>query len=114
MKTLLNGFETNEATFTSASAVIPGRAVALMSTGNVFYPDEKSPFTGIVTSYRNGIASVVMRGYVVAAYKDTSPEVGICKLSTGSSGYLEVDEENGTPYTVVGVDKTNKTIEIIL
>lgn len=114
MNALLNGFETNEATFKTETPVTVGRAVALKSSGSVFYPDAGAPFTGIVSSYRNGVASVVMHGYVVASFKNTIPTVGICKLTTGTSGNLEVDNENGTPYTVVGVDSTKKTMEIIL
>ncbi len=114
MNALLNGFATNEATFRAASALFTNRAVALQSSGEVYYPDRGDPFTGIVASYRDGVASVIMKGYAVASFKDTLPSVGICKLVTGSMGNLEVDEENGTPYTVVGVDLTAKTFEFIL
>ncbi len=114
MNALLNGFETNEATFKTASAIFTNRAVALKNTGEVYYPDRGEPFTGIASAYRDGVASVVMKGYAVASFKDTVPSVGICRLVTGSMGNLEVDEENGTPYTVVGVDVTNKTFEVIL
>lgn len=114
MNALLNGFETKEATFRTSSTTLAHRAVALKSTGTVYYPDRGTPFTGIVADYRDGVASVVMKGYAVASFKDTLPTVGICKLSVGSMGNLEVDEENGTPYTVVGVDVANRTLEIIL
>lgn len=114
MNALLNGFETKEATFKTVSALFTNRAVALKSTGEVYYPDRGEPFTGIVSSYRDGVASVVMKGYAVASFKDTLPTIGICRLVTGSMGNLEVDEENGTPYTVVGVDTTDKTFEFIL
>ena len=114
MKALLNGFETNEATFRTAADLQSGRAVALQNTGKIYYAEEKGPFTGIITSSRDGVASVVMHGYAVASFKDTIPSVGICKLSVGSTGHLEVDEENGKPYTVVGVDLNAKTVEIIL
>ena len=114
MNALLNGFETSEATFRTASTLFLNRAVALKSTGEVYYPDRGAPFTGIVASYRDGVASVIMKGYAVATFKDTIPTVGICKLSPGSMGNLEVDQENGTPYTVVGVDLTSKTLEFIL
>lgn len=114
MNALLNGFETKEATFRTASALFTNRAVALKSTGTVYYPDRGEPFTGIVSTYRDGVASVVMKGYAVASFKDTLPTVGICKLVVGTMGNLEVDEEIGTPYTVVGVDVSSKTFEIIL
>lgn len=114
MNVLLNGFETNEATFRTMSTILTKRAVALKETGDVYYPDRGGPFTGIASTYRDGIASVVMKGYAVATFKDTVPSVGICKLVTGSMGTLEVDEENGTPYTVVGVDLASKTFELIL
>ena len=114
MNALLNGFETREATFKAMSVTLPGRAVALKSTGEITYPDRGTPFTGIVSSYRDGIASVVMKGYAVASFKDTIPTVGICKLAVGAMGNLEVNEEIGTPYTVVGVDVIEKTLELIL
>ena len=114
MNVFFNGFDTNEATFKTTAAVLTGRAVALKNTGEVYYPDEGAPFTGIVSAYRNGLASVVMRGYAVASFKETLPSVGICKLSVGKMGALEVDNENGKPYTIVNVNLTNKTIEFIL
>lgn len=114
MNALLNGFETNEATFRTAAALLTNRAVALKNTGEVYYPDRGEPFTGIISSYRDGVASVVMKGYAVASFKDTLPSVGICKLVVGAMGNLEVDEENGTPYTIVGVDVAEKTFEFIL
>ena len=55
-----------------------------------------------------------MKGYAVASFKDTIPTVGICKLAVGAMGNLEVNEEIGTPYTVVGVDVIEKTLELIL
>ena len=114
MNVLLNGFETKEATFRTSATVLAKKAVALNATGEVYYPSKGTPFTGIVASYRDGVASVIMSGYAVATFKDTIPSVGICKLSTGTAGNLEVDETNGTPYTVVGVNLTDKTIEFIL
>lgn len=114
MNVLFNGFDTQEVTFKTTSAVLPKRAIALQSTGEVYYADAGEPFTGIVSSYRNGLASVIMRGYAVANYKNTAPTVGICKLSVGPMGQFEVDDANGKPYTVVGVDTASKTIEFIL
>lgn len=114
MKALLNGFNNQEATFFCEVEALPNRAVALQSSGYLSFPEEKAPFTGIVTYFNEGIASVAMQGYVKAVFNKTLPVVGICKLTTGSMGCLEVDEENGTPYTVVGVDYQNKTMEIIL
>ncbi len=114
MNALLNGFETSEATFRTMSSVITKRAVELQNSGDVYYPERGGHFTGIVSSYRDGVASVVMKGYAVAAFKDTIPTVGTCKLIPGSMGNLEVDEENGIPYTVVGVDVASKTFELIL
>ena len=113
MNALLNGFESNEATFKALTKLQPGRAVALNTDGTVFYPFTKD-FTGIVTSCKDNVASVVMKGYAVASFNSTIPTVGICKLSPVSSGYMEVDETNGKAYTVVGVDISNKTIEFIL
>lgn len=114
MNALLNGFESSEATFRSLAVVETGRAVALQSTNEVYYPMGSKDFTGIVNSYNDGIVSVVMKGYAVARFKDTIPTIGICKLAPSSSGYMEVDEDSGKPYTVVGVDITNKTLEFIL
>ena len=114
MNALLNGFESKEATYRTMSNVISKRAVELKNSGDVFYPDRGGYFTGIVSNSRDGVASVVMKGYAVASFKDTIPTVGTCKLIPGSMGYLEVDEETGTPYTVVGVDVANKTFELIL
>lgn len=113
MNALLNGFESNEATFKALTKLQPNRAVALGSDGTVFYPLTKN-FTGIITSCKDNIASVVMKGYAVASFNSTVPTIGICKLSPTPSGYMEVDETNGKAYTVVGVDISNKTIEIIL
>lgn len=114
MNALLNGFESSEATFKSIGNIETGRAVALQSTNEVYYPMGSKDFTGIVASYKDGIASVVMKGYAVARFKDTIPTVGICKLAPTSTGYMELDEDTGKPYTVVGVDLTNKTLEFIL
>lgn len=114
MKTYYNGFETNEATFKASVDIPAGRAVALGSGGNVYYPTNPPLFTGIVSCCKDGYASVVIRGYVVARYKDTMPIVGICKLAPTADGYMEVNETDGKPYTVVGVNSTKGTIEIIL
>ena len=115
MKALLNGFESNEATFRTAISNIPvGRAVVLQSSNDVYYPVTSTDFTGIIASCKDGVASVVMKGYAVAAFKDTLPHIGICKLAPTTEGYMEINESEGKPYTVVGVDAKNKTLEIIL
>lgn len=114
MKTYLTGFETKEATFSTVSTVKPARAVAYTETGDVYYPENGGHFTGIVSSYRDGFATVIMSGYAVGSFKNTQPTMGICKLSPDSQGYLEVDEANGKPYTVLSVDTINKTFEFIL
>ncbi len=113
MNALLNGFDTNEATFRTMTKLSPNRAVALSSDGTLFYP-LSGKFTGILTSCKDNIGSVVMRGYAVAEFKSTVPSVGICNLAPTPTGYMEVDDTNGKPYTVVGVDLINKTIEFIL
>lgn len=109
-----NGFDSQEITVKTSSAVLTKRAVAFQSTGDVYYANAGEEFSGIVTSVRNGIASIVMRGHAVASYRDTAPTVGICKLSVGPMGQLQVDEENGKPYTVFSVDTSNKTLEFYL
>ena len=114
MTTFFNGFDTQELTFKTMSAILPKKAVTLQSSGDIYYADTGSAFTGIVSTYRNGIASVVIRGYAEVGFKNTLPTVGICKLSVGSMGSLEVDEENGKPYTVLSVDVATKTMAIIL
>lgn len=114
MNTYFNGFDSQEVTFKTQSTVQPKRAVALQNTGDIYYAESGSAFTGIVSAYRNGIASVVIRGYAEVSFKSTIPNVGICKLSVGNTGNLEVDEENGKPYTVLSVDIATKTMEIIL
>ena len=114
MKIYYNGFDSQEVTFKTASAVLPKKAVSLQSTGEIYYADAGGHFTGIVTSYDNGIASVVTRGYAVATFKNDPPTVGICKLTVGTMGNFEVNEETGKPYTVLGVDISSKTFEFIL
>ena len=114
MNVLFNGFDTQEVTMKTSSAVLPKRAVALQSTGELYYAATGGSFTGIVSDYRNGLASVIMRGHAVASYKNTAPTVGICKLSIGSMGQFEVDEANGKPYTVFSVDTATKTIELYI
>ena len=114
MTTYFNGFDTQEVTFKAMTNVAEKRVVALQNSGNVYYPEAGAPFTGIVSAYRNGLASVIVRGYAEASFKNTIPKVGICKLAPGATGYLEVDETNGTPYTVVSVDTASKTLALIL
>ena len=114
MKTFFNGFGTNEATFTAASSVIPGRAVALKSNGKIDYPAADGLITGIVASCKNNVASVIVSGYAVASFRSSLPTVGICKLFPDEEGYMEADETKGKPYTVLSVDTKNNTIEFIL
>lgn len=114
MKALLNGFESAEATFKASGKVDAGKAVALLSTGEVYYPIGMTDFTGIVASCRDDVASVIMKGYAVAKFKDTLPTVGICKLAPTSLGFMEVDDTNGKAYTVLSVDVKSKEIEFIL
>lgn len=114
MNVYYNGFDTQEVTFKAMSNVAKKRAVALQNTGKVYYPTAGTPFTGIVSDYRNGIASVIVRGYAEASFRNTIPKVGICKLSVDENGYLELDEANGKPYTVLSVDTATKTLALIL
>lgn len=114
MKTLFNGFDSNEATFIASDTVVPGRAVALKSNGKIEYPASDRNFTGIATSCRDDVISVVVRGYAVASFRNSLPQVGICKLAPDESGYMEADDANGKPYTVLSVDTRNNTIEFIL
>ena len=114
MNTYYNGFDSQEVTFKTAATLTPKRAVALQNSGDVYYPESGEPFTGIVTDYRNGIATVVIRGWAEVNFKNTLPTIGICRLAVGSSGCLEADYENGKPYTVLNVNTKTKTMEIIL
>ncbi len=114
MKVFYNGFGTQEATFKTTSPVLPKRAVALQNTGDINFADEGTAFTGIVSSYKNNVASVIMRGFAEANYKGTAPNIGICKLSLTTMGQFEVDEENGKPYTILGVDTTSNTFEFFI
>ncbi len=114
MKTLYNGFDSNEATFIASSAIEPGRAAALKFNGTISYPGSDGNFTGIVTSCKGEVASVAIRGYAVASFRNSLPQVGICKLAPDEEGYMEINETNGKPYTVLSVDTRKKVIEFIL
>ncbi|MBE6772863.1 MAG: hypothetical protein IJN68_06890 [Clostridia bacterium] len=114
MKTYFNGFETNEITFKSPSKLVANRVVAYASDGYLAYAEQGGDFTGIVTSYRDGFATVVMKGHAVASYNESLPSMGICKLAPGKNGFMEADEENGKAYTVLNVDSKTKTIEFII
>lgn len=114
MKTFLTGFDTKEATFEVLAKVSPLRAVAYTDSGEVYYPEKDGPFTGIVVACRDNLASVVLSGYAVAEYDATIPRMGICNLAPGEEGYLEVNDTNGKPYTVLSVDHVNKTFEFLL
>lgn len=114
MKAFLNGFESNEATFKAIAEIPAGRVVALQADKTVSYPTNPKEFTGVIASCKDNVASVVMKGYAVAKFNNTLPHVGICYLAPSTNGYMEVNETDGKPYTVVGVDNSNNTIEFIL
>lgn len=114
MNTYFNGFDTQEVTFKVMGSVLPKKAVALQHSGEIYYPEIGGDFTGVVSSTRSGIASVIIHGHAEGTFKNTIPTIGICKLSVGNLGAFEVDEENGKPYTVLSVNLNSKTFEFLL
>ena len=80
-------------------------------------PCSEEGFCGVVSEVRDGMAGVILEGYVELSYAgSTAPGLGYAVLTTDKAGEVVPAEEGGTGRTclVVSVDTANKKIGLLL
>lgn len=114
MNTAFIGFNTKDVTLTTSSSLTIGQPVVIYSNNSVTKATTDAKFCGFVSAIDGKNVSVTVTGYVKVRYTGTAPTHGYCNLSSNGSTGVKIDDTNGRAYLVVGVDTTNKTVEIIL
>ena len=113
MNISIKGYGENTATFATDGVVCASHVVKLSDNLTVCRCDDGDFFAGVVVNVKSGYACVQLDGYVTVNYSGDAPSVGYCALVTDDSGGVYADEA-GREYLITDIDKTNKTIGIIL
>lgn len=113
MNVYLNGFDRKEVTFKAGSDAKEGKTVNLLTKTTVDASPLDTNFLGICTLIRNGMASVVLRGYVTVAYSGTAPSLGYNKIASDGAGGIKVSD-SGRDILVADIDAVNSTCGIVL
>lgn len=113
MNVHLNGFDRKEVTFNASSASKEGRTVNLLNKSTVGASPVDTNFLGICTSIRNGLASVVLSGYVTVSFTGTAPALGYNKIVSDGTGGIKLSD-SGRDILVADVDAVNGTCGIVL
>lgn len=114
MNTAFIGFNTKDVTLTSTGSVSVGQPVTIYSNSSVAKAAADTKFCGFVSEVNGKNVSVTVAGYAKVRYTGTAPTHGYCNLSSNGTTGVKIDDTNGRPILVVGVDTTNKLVEIIL
>ncbi len=114
MNTAFIGLNTKDVTLTSSGTLTVGQPVTINSNSSVTKAPIDTKFCGFVSAIDGKNTSVTVAGYVKVRYTGTAPTHGYCNLSSNGSTGVKIDDTNGRLLLVVGVDTTNKTIEILL
>ena len=114
MNTAFIGFNTKDVTLSASSSLTVGQPVVIYSNNSVVKAAADTKFCGFVSAVNGQKVSVTVAGYVKVRYTGTEPSHGYCNLSSNGSTGVKIDDTNGRSLLVVGVDTTNKTVEIIL
>ena len=100
-------------TFAAASGLAVGDLCKPTANGTVGACEEDDEFIGVVGSVRNGVAGVVMGGFVTLPYSGTAPSLGYNLLLADGDGGVAVGE-TGRSCCVVELDTTAKTVGLFL
>ena len=113
MNAYLNGFDRKEVTFNAGVGASEGKTVKLLSKSTIGAAAAGADFLGVCVLIRNGLASVVLRGYVTVSYTGTAPVLGYNKLTADGAGGVKVNED-GRHILVADIDSVNGTCGIVL
>ena len=105
------GYGENILTFKAEEGTKNGDLVIFLENELVARAPAGYPFCGIVSNIRNGLASVIMSGYVETAYSGSAPTLGYTKLAMGEGG-VEYSA-SGRNVTVISVDENTRTVGFI-
>lgn len=106
------GYEENVLTFqANATVTKPGIPVKMVAAGTVGLASDGDVFMGIVTSVRDGYASVQTKG-VVTAGKTGNGAFGFMKMVAGANGTVKTSTTAGREHLLLTSD--NDTITFVL
>lgn len=105
------GYGENILTFKAEESTANGDVVFIFDNEMVARAPAGTPFCGIVSNVRNGMASVVMSGYVETKYSGDAPSLGYTKLVAGDFGVES--SSSGRDVTVISVDEETRTVGFI-
>ncbi len=114
MNSLYTGFETNQLTFKARGNVKEFAPVMIEEGDSVYVPEEYEIFCGVCTGVKGDYVTVALHGCATLKYSGNIPCVGYQKLASKGDGTVFVDNDNGTDYLIVSIDRDEKTIEILI
>lgn len=113
MNISIKGYGENTATFATDGVVCASHVVNIADNLTVRPCNAGDNFVGVAVNVKSGYASVQLDGYVTVKYSGSAPSLGYCCFLADGQGGVENDD-SGREYLVTDIDKTNKTIGIIL
>lgn len=113
MNVYLNGFDRKEVTFNAGAGAAEGNTVNFLSKSTVGAVAADTNFCGVCALVRNGLASVVLRGYVTVSYSGAAPSLGYNKITANGAGGVKVSD-SGRDILVADIDTANHTCGIVL
>lgn len=113
MNVYLNGFDRKEVTFNAGDGVKEGKTVNLLTKTTVGASPLDNNFFGVCALVRNGMASVVLKGYVTVSYTGTAPSLGYNKIASDGAGGIKLSD-SGRYIIVADVDAIKGTCGIVL
>ncbi|MDR0889260.1 MAG: hypothetical protein LBM28_01260 [Oscillospiraceae bacterium] len=70
-------------------------------------------FIGVVSNSKDGLANVILSGFVTLPYTGANPSTGFTALAADEDGGVQLDAD-GRQYLVVNVDTTRKLVSFYL
>ena len=105
------GYGENILTFKAVEGTASGDLVFVLENETVAKAPSGTAFCGIAKNIRNGMASVVMSGYVETTYSGDAPSLGYTTLVAGENGVES--SASGRSVTVISVDEDTRKIGFI-
>ncbi len=101
------------ASFQVEMGMSEGKLCKVTANGTVGTCAKGDAFHGVAHKVHNGMAAVVLRGFVTVKYAGTAPTLGECALTAASAFEVQV-ADSGRSCLVVHVDTANQEVTILM
>lgn len=106
------GFGEQALTFACEEGTASGCPVTLSANDTVKASADGDSFSGVASAVKNGVATVVMGGFVRLPFSGVAPGVGLTALAADGQGGVKA-AAGGRSVTVLNVNTENNTVGFI-